>query len=234
MPALDRSGTAYPAKMLGQENAVIGNLSKTLTPESPCDPSESKADHALLAIASRASRAQASAKETVKSVLKGEELKTYRILGIDPGLANTGLAIVRGDTDYKLVDYQHITTDKDMLLGARLGSIHAALAVFIERPGNDIDGITIEMAFANKNVSSNSSTQQVIGLVHLTAHVLGIPILEITPQELKKACGFGGRAKKNAILHAAKALFGRDFEGNSHLADAAFAAIAGILRFRSV
>lgn len=160
-------------------------------------------------------------------------MKTYRILGIDPGIQNTGLAIVRGDTGYKLVDCQHITTEPNTPLGARLDSIDTTLVKFIERPGNhDIDGIAIEMAFANKNVSSNSSTQQVIGLVHLMAHQLDIPIVEITPSQVKKACGLGGRAKKDEMLRAAKVLLGRDFEGNPHLADAAFAAIAGILKFR--
>ena len=159
-------------------------------------------------------------------------MKSITVLGCDPGIRNTGLAIIRGDTAYKLVDYQYITTDTDMSLGARLDIIHDGLIEFIERPGNDINGIAIEMAFANKNVSSNSSTQQVIGLVHLTAYQLDIPIIEITPQQVKKACGLGGRAKKDEMLRAAQALLGRDFAGNPHLVDASFAAIAGILRFR--
>lgn len=68
-------------------------------------------------------------------------MKTYRILGIDPGIANTGLSIVRGDTGYKLVDLAFIDTDSDMPLGARLDAIHAKVVRFLERPGNDIDGI---------------------------------------------------------------------------------------------
>lgn len=159
-------------------------------------------------------------------------MKTYRICGIDPGIANTGLSIVRGDTGYKLVDVAFIDTDSDMPLGARLGAIHAEVVSFLERPGNDIDGIAIERCFHNKNITSSASTHQVIGLVHLIAHSVHIPILEITPQQVKKACGLGGRAKKDEMLRCARALLGRDFEGNPHLADASFAAIAGILAFR--
>ena len=38
-------------------------------------------------------------------------MKTHTVLGIDPGIANTGLTIVQGETRYQLVDTHHITTD---------------------------------------------------------------------------------------------------------------------------
>ena len=103
-----------------------------------------------------------------------------------------------------------------------------------KRAGNQIvAGISIEMAFANKNVSSNNSTQQVIGLAHLAAHQLQLPITEFTPQAIKRCCGLGGRATKDEMLRTATALFGKQFDKkDNHLVDAAFAGIAGIREFR--
>lgn len=161
-------------------------------------------------------------------------MKSHIILGVDPGIKNTGLAIVRGDTGYKLTDHLHIKTDPKAILGERLSTIHAGLIDFLSRPGNNlVQAITIEKCFANKNVSSNSTTQQAIAMIHLVGHKLGLPVIEITPQKIKAATGMGGRATKEDMLRTATALFGKQFcKKDNHLVDAAFAAVCGILKSR--
>ena len=47
-------------------------------------------------------------------------MKSYTILGIDPGILNTGLAIVTGNSDYKLIASEHVKTDPKSTLGSRL------------------------------------------------------------------------------------------------------------------
>ena len=157
-------------------------------------------------------------------------MKKWTVLGVDPGIANTGIAIVRGDTRYTLVESVHVTTDASNPRGDRLNEIYEAiLRVLLETA---VDAIAIEQCFHNKNISSSASTQQVIGLVHWMSFVAEIPVLALTPQKIKAACGLGGRAKKNEMLRAAQAML-RDSLENHHLVDAAFAAIAGILHLRS-
>lgn len=157
-------------------------------------------------------------------------MKKHTILGIDPGLKNTACAIVSGASQYQLIAQQHITTDPSEPLGARLERIYDTLFAFVSY--HEPEGIAIERAFHNKNISSSAGTFQVIGLVHLIGAQLDTPVTEITPQAVKRAGGLGGRAKKDEMLRCAKALFGRDFD-NHHLADAAFAGIAGILAKRT-
>ena len=157
-------------------------------------------------------------------------MKTHTVLGIDPGIANTGLTIVQGETRYQLVDTHHITTEANDALGERLNTIYEESISLLEATA--VDAIAIERCFHNKNISSSATTQQVVGLIHWMSYIEEIPIIELTPQKIKSVCGLGGRAKKNEMLRVAKALLNHDFE-NHHLADAAFAGIAGILHLRT-
>lgn len=161
-------------------------------------------------------------------------MKKITVLGIDPGIANTGIAIVRANgTGYELLDAELLQTDSDTPLGVRLDTIHQALCTMIGSPKAESLGlIAVEKCFHNKNISSSATTQQVTGFVHWTAYQFEIPVIELTPQELKKACGLGPRAKKNEMLRSAKGLLKHDFESH-HCVDAAFAAIAGILHKRA-
>lgn len=157
-------------------------------------------------------------------------MKTLTVLGADPGIANTGLTIVRGTTKYQLIETRHITTEADTHLGERLNTIYEEIISLLESTA--VDAIAVEKCFHNKNISSSASTQQVVGLLHWISYAEDIPIIELTPQKIKSMCGLGGRAKKNDMLRVAKALLQHEFE-NHHLADAAFAGIAGILHLRA-
>ena len=159
-------------------------------------------------------------------------MKLYKVLGIDPGLANTGVALIQGSSTYKLITADHIETSKDQELGERLESIYSTLHMFVGSRKSEIDFITIERCFHNKNISASAGTFQVIGLVHLIGKTFGMPVIEVTPQQVKTACGLGSRAKKDEILRVAKVMFGKEF-ANHHTGDGAFAAIAGILKTRS-
>ena len=159
-------------------------------------------------------------------------MKKFIALGIDPGLANTGVALVEGSERYKLLYADRIRTDKERLYGDRLHHIYTALDSFLLAKKELIDVITVERCFHAKNISSSAGTFAVIGLVHLLADIHNLSILDLTPQQLKSVCGFGARAKKDEMLRAAKAMFRRQFD-NHHSADAAFGAVAGILHCRT-
>ena len=160
-------------------------------------------------------------------------MKEIIAIGIDPGIANCGLALIEGCAGYSLLDTKLVKTDSNDPLGVRLDTIYQALCTMVESPpAEELGLIAIERCFHNKNISSSATTQQVIGLVHWTVYQFDVPVIELTPQALKRACGLGPRAKKNEMLRSAKGLLKHDFESH-HCVDAAFAAIGGILHKRA-
>ena len=154
------------------------------------------------------------------------------ILGIDPGIANTGLSIVKANTvGYSLIATETIKTKACDETGKRLSiiqdEIHATLDAW------KIEAIAIERVFHNKNISSSLTTGAVIGLVHLIGHHHGLPIHEFTPQQVKKASGLGASIDKNTVKMVASRLFGTPIQSH-HEADAALCALCGCLQARTV
>lgn len=151
-----------------------------------------------------------------------------RILGIDPGIGNTGWAIVyRTATGYRLVDSGYRETPTKSTFGDRLDSHFCTITdrLMAHTP----DALAIESAFFNKNISSHNSTVSVIAIAELAAYRLGIPTVQIKPQLVKQAVGCGPKASKDAVKKRINALLKADIK-NHHESDAAAAAIAALLR----
>lgn len=165
--------------------------------------------------------------------MKGYQTKSMRCLGIDPGIANTGLAIVglNGST-YKLIACQCIVTGQG-LNGERYQEIYDTLrSVILE---NDLDAVVVEAVYHNKNVSSSKTTAGVIALVELLCSQLRVPVIQLRPQTVKQAVGCCGNASKDEVMRNVKRILKTSFEKLKihHVSDAAAAAIAGILEKRS-
>lgn len=156
-------------------------------------------------------------------------MKSYQIMGCDPGILNTGFAIVNGNSKYKLIASEHVKTDPSKGLGERL----AAIQTFVNKINSihPVDAIAIEKCFHNRNVSSSASTQQVIGAIHIMAYALKIPVIELTPQAVKKASGLSSKANKANLIRAANGIFNSKIKSH-HTADAALCALAAILQTR--
>ena len=163
----------------------------------------------------------------------GEEtLKLITTLGIDPGIANTGLAVVElNQHRYKLLTTQLITSTPKETESVRLLNIFEAVYETLDTKGLDITAVAIEKVFHNKNVSSSIKTGKAIGAVLCAAGQHDIPVIELTPQQVKCASGLSSKANKANLLRAASRLFGVEI-ATHHEADAAFCAVAGILQAR--
>lgn len=150
-------------------------------------------------------------------------------LGIDPGIANTGYCLVNytKKDGYNCVKMGTIRTKPDMEMGTRLLMIHNHLCEL--NSAYAIDDITIENVFFSRNVKSAMTTAKVIGLVELYAARDNIPIRVVTPQQVKTASGFGGKAEKKTIKEVMSKIVRAKLR-NSHEADAAAAAVYGILQ----
>ena len=127
-------------------------------------------------------------------------------LGVDPGIANTGIAVVESaGHKYHLLFSCLVKTSPKDCTGERLSIICGAVKGIIA--DYSPQGLAVESVYHNRNVSSSISTGKVIGSCELLAFNAGIPCELLTPQEVKKASGFGGSADKKMLLCVASRLF---------------------------
>ncbi len=155
------------------------------------------------------------------------QTKNKRVLGIDPGIANTGWAVVvKSSRGYRLIGDGLIQTDSKASTGDRLLAIYKVVSevVATQMP----DRLAIERCFHNKNISSSQSTGAVIGVCQLLSAQAGIEVIAFTPQQLKSASVFDGGADKKAVQRMLCKIFQRD-RFNAHVTDAVACGISGLL-----
>jgi crossover junction endodeoxyribonuclease RuvC len=155
-----------------------------------------------------------------------------RILGIDPGLASTGVGVIeRRNETWRLLAARDVRTDAGEPLPRRLQRIHdlvaACLAEFVP------DAVAIESIFTAKNVRSAILMAHGRGVAVLAASSANIPVFEYTPAEIKSAIVGKGRASKSQVMHMIGVLLAlRQPVANDHQADALACALAHAFRTR--
>ena len=148
-------------------------------------------------------------------------------LGIDPGIGNTGWALVRRTaTGYRLTDSGVITTLPRLSLGKRLDQHFTRLHEILKTYTPDL--VAIEAVYFNRNISSCISTASVIAIGELSVSQVGIPVVQVKPQALKAAVTGNGTASKAAVKKMVNTLL-KTTISNAHEADAAAAAVAGLM-----
>jgi crossover junction endodeoxyribonuclease RuvC len=120
------------------------------------------------------------------------------ILGIDPGIADTGFGIIE-DKGGKLigVDYGSIKTAAKLPMDVRLELIHLELTKIIKKYKPNL--IAVEQLFFCKNVKTALLVGHARGVVILTARQNRLPIVEFTPLQVKQAVSTYGRAGKMQV-----------------------------------
>ncbi|MDC7123917.1 MAG: crossover junction endodeoxyribonuclease RuvC [Spirochaetales bacterium] len=148
-----------------------------------------------------------------------------RILGFDPGLANTGWGVIDADSSrLKLIDYGAITTDSKAPQGERLGVIFDETKKIIRRFKPDAAGI--ESLYFAKNVTSAIPVAEARGILLLSLYKSGIISEEYTPQQIKQAITGVGKADKKQVQNMIKIILGlTEIPKPDHAADALGAAI---------
>ncbi|NLL81816.1 MAG: crossover junction endodeoxyribonuclease RuvC [Tissierellia bacterium] len=127
------------------------------------------------------------------------------ILGIDPGIAIVGYAIVEcKGNKYKSIDYGAITTDSKMLFPDRLKIVYDQLNNIINT--YNPDDLAIEELFFNKNVRTAIKVGQARGVEILAAVNNNISVYEYTPLQIKQAVVGYGRADKYQVQEMVKFL----------------------------
>ena len=153
--------------------------------------------------------------------------KKIVILGIDPGLANTGFGIItKKGNDLELIDYGCITTKASMTTETRLMEIFEGLEKIIKK--YKPDNMAVEELFFCKNVKSALAVGQARGVVVLFAGKNKLKLQEFTPLQIKMALTSYGRASKGQVQQMVKIILNlKKAPKPDHAADALAAAICG-------
>ena len=122
-----------------------------------------------------------------------------RILGIDPGTARVGFALLDYDKSNKidLVDCGVIETCKTKEEAVRLTEIRDDLQELIERYQPEV--IAVEKLFFFKNPKTVIPVAQARGVIMELAQRKNLKIFEYTPLEMKKIITGNGMASKDQV-----------------------------------
>jgi len=147
------------------------------------------------------------------------------VLGIDPGLANTGYGVVRRQSGRLVaIDGGVIETRPDSTPERRLTQIHQAIVDLIAV--HDPAGVALEELYFGQNSGSALAVGQARGVVLLAAGQRGLPCSGYTPQQVKSAVCGTGRAPKEQVQRMVQTLLSLDaLPRPDHAADALAVAI---------
>jgi crossover junction endodeoxyribonuclease RuvC len=147
------------------------------------------------------------------------------ILGIDPGLANTGWGIVEAEgSRFRCVAYGCIRTAGAEDTARRCKSVHDGLKDLIGRYGPA--EAAIESIYFSRNVATAMTTGHARGAALVAVADAGMPVAEYGPGEIKLAVVGTGSADKVQVTYMVRTILGLDHDPTpDHAADALAAAI---------
>jgi len=154
-----------------------------------------------------------------------------KVIGIDPGLAGTGLGVVSGDGDIPVqYAFGSIGTDKKQPLCRRLDYIYARTLDFLAQEKPDL--VVIEDIFTlNKFPRSGVLLGKVAGVLMVAAFRAGASVEEISVREAKKLVSGSGSADKFQVEKSVRNLLNHGQQIRPfHASDALALAISGYYR----
>src|SRR5918994_718333 len=147
------------------------------------------------------------------------------VMGIDPGVANTGFGIVRlAGSQMSAIDGGVVEAPGEDSPERRLARIHAAIAELVT--WHEPAALALEDVYFGKNVRSAIGVGQARGVAMLTAAQRDVPCFDYTPQAVKMAVCGSGAAAKHQVQRMVGTLLGLPAPPESdHAADALAVAI---------
>jgi crossover junction endodeoxyribonuclease RuvC len=147
------------------------------------------------------------------------------ILGIDPGLANTGWGVVeQAGSRLHCIAYGCISTPSADPLPQRLSAIHEQLRAVMRRYAPE--ACAVESVYFGTNAKTAFATGQARGVAVLATVDSGLALGEYGPGEIKMAVVGSGSADKAQVQYMVRTILGLDRDpAPDHAADALAAAI---------
>lgn len=122
-----------------------------------------------------------------------------RILGIDPGLAIVGWAVIESERgSIRPIAFGAITTPAHTDIESRLLIIKQDLEEIINK--YQPEEMAIEELFFNTNITTGIAVAEARGVILCTAYAKGVKISEYTPLQVKQAVVGYGRAEKQQVI----------------------------------
>ena len=130
-----------------------------------------------------------------------------RIFGIDPGSERTGYGCVESNgSRHRIVTCGAITASASDTFPDKLLTIHTRLSALLRE--HQPDCVAIENLFHAVNVRSALKLGHARGVAMLAAVEAGVPVVEYTPAEIKRAVVGYGRAEKPQVQQMVKVILG--------------------------
>jgi crossover junction endodeoxyribonuclease RuvC len=154
------------------------------------------------------------------------------VLGVDPGLAASGLAVVVGGASRPEIRWSDtVRTPAGLAEASRLRLLHQAVRDAIGTHG--VEAVAVERVMWGRNVGSAMSVARATGVIMLAAAEAGLPVEEYAPLEVKMAVAGVGNATKDALRRALARTHGlADVPTEPNAADAVAVAVCHVQQSR--
>jgi crossover junction endodeoxyribonuclease RuvC len=127
------------------------------------------------------------------------------VIGIDPGLATIGIALVNTTGSRReLVEVGVVTTPAGMPGPQRLASIHRDLLDLVAR--RHPSAAAVEQLFFASNTTTAMQVAEARGVILLAMEESGVPVWEYTPMQVKSSLTGYGKASKAQMTRMVRAL----------------------------
>jgi crossover junction endodeoxyribonuclease RuvC len=138
--------------------------------------------------------------------LDGRRLtKEFRVLGVDPGITNTGYGLViESSGDLRAEAHGAITTRSAADMSDRLDTLYSEAHRVIVELSPDV--VVLEQLFFNTNQKTAIAVGQARGVILLACNHAGAGWAEYTPLEVKQAVVGNGNATKEQVQYMVKML----------------------------
>lgn len=128
------------------------------------------------------------------------------ILGFDPGLTNTGYAVLKKELNQiSLIESGLVRPKKSKSLSSRLFTIFSETSKLIEIFSPNL--VVVENVFYGKNVQSAIKLGQAKASIMLSAEKYNIDMVDYSPREVKQSIVGNGSASKEQVAFMVKKIF---------------------------
>ena len=150
--------------------------------------------------------------------------RTVRIIGIDPGLRQTGWGLIEAEGNaLKFLSAGTIASDAKAPLATRLRQLYLQLEIIVA--DHNPQEAAIETTFVNRDANATLKLGHARGIAMLVPALAGVEVAEYAPNAVKKAVVGAGHGDKRQVQTMVRTLLPAARFDTEHAADALAVAI---------